>query len=48
MRDGDADRAAELVAAHVAGTNDRLLSWIAQERRRLRGAGMTIVGATEG
>ena len=46
-RDGDADRAAELVAAHVAGTNDRLLSWIAQERRRLRGAGMTIVGATE-
>ncbi|MBO9038798.1 GntR family transcriptional regulator [Curtobacterium flaccumfaciens pv. betae] len=48
VRDGDADRAAELVAAHVAGTNDRLLSWIAQERRRLRGAGMTIVGATEG
>lgn len=47
VRDGDADRAAELVAAHVAGTNDRLLSWIAQERRRLRGAGMTIVGATE-
>ena len=47
VHDGDADRAAELVAAHVAGTNDRLLSWIAQERRRLRGAGMTIVGATE-
>ncbi|QQD76585.1 GntR family transcriptional regulator [Curtobacterium sp. YC1] len=47
VRDGDADRAAQLVSAHVAGTNDRLLSWIAQERRRLRGAGMTIVGATE-
>ena len=47
VRDGDADRAADLVAAHVAGTNDRLLGWIAQERRRLRGAGMTIVGATE-
>ncbi|MCA5922378.1 GntR family transcriptional regulator [Curtobacterium oceanosedimentum] len=47
VRDGDADRAAQLVSAHVAGTNDRLLSWIAQERRRLRGAGMTIVGTTE-
>jgi DNA-binding GntR family transcriptional regulator len=44
---GDADRAAELVAAHVAGTNDRLLGFIAQERRRLRGAGMTIVGAPD-
>lgn len=45
VRDGDADRAADLLAAHVAGTNDRLLSWIAQERRRLRGAGVTIVGS---
>ncbi len=44
VRAGDADRAAELLAAHVAGTNDRLLAWIAQERRRLRGAGMAIVG----
>lgn len=48
VRDGDADRAASLLAAHVAGTNDRLISWIAQERRRLRGAGMAIVGSTEG
>ena len=47
MRAGDGDRAADLLAAHVAGTNDRLLAWIAQERRRLRGAGMAIVGATE-
>lgn len=47
VRDGDGDRAADLLAAHVAGTNDRLLAWIAQERRRLRGAGMAIVGATE-
>ena len=47
VRAGDADHAATLLAAHVAGTNDRLLAFIAQERRRLRGAGMTIIGATE-
>jgi DNA-binding GntR family transcriptional regulator len=47
VRSGDADRAAALVAAHVAGTNDRLLGFIAQERRRLRGAGMAIVGDPE-
>ncbi|WP_308159187.1 GntR family transcriptional regulator [Curtobacterium sp. ISL-83] len=47
VRSGDGDRAADLVAAHVAGTNDRLLAFIAQERRRLRGAGMAIVGAPE-
>ncbi|WP_083403820.1 GntR family transcriptional regulator [Curtobacterium sp. MCBA15_001] len=44
---GNADAAADLLAAHVAGTNDRLLAFIAQERRRLRGAGMAIVGSTE-
>jgi DNA-binding GntR family transcriptional regulator len=43
----DADRAAELLAAHVSGTNDRLLAFIEQERRRLRGAGMAVVGSTE-
>lgn len=47
VRAGDAEQAAELLAAHVAGTNDRLLAFIAQERRRLRGAGMAIVGPTE-
>jgi len=47
VRAGEADRAADLLAAHVAGTNDRLLTWIAQERRRLRGAGMAIVGSTD-
>ena len=47
VRSGAADRAAELLAAHVAGTNDRLLAFIAQERRRLRGAGMAIVGGPE-
>jgi DNA-binding GntR family transcriptional regulator len=41
---GDADRAAELLAAHISGTNDRLMAFIAHERRRLRGAGMAIVG----
>ncbi|MFZ7086609.1 GntR family transcriptional regulator [Curtobacterium sp. RRHDQ10] len=40
----DAERAAELLGAHIAGTNDRLMAFIAQERRRLRGAGMSIVG----
>ncbi|PZE27967.1 MULTISPECIES: GntR family transcriptional regulator [unclassified Curtobacterium] len=42
----DADRAAELLAAHVSGTNDRLMAFIAQERRRLRGAGMAVVGSS--
>lgn len=41
----DAERAAELLAAHIMGTNDRLMAFIAHQRRRLRGAGMTIVGA---
>jgi DNA-binding GntR family transcriptional regulator len=41
----DADRAADLLAAHVAGTNERLMSFLDQERRRLRGAGMAIVGS---
>jgi DNA-binding GntR family transcriptional regulator len=44
VADRDADRAADLVAAHVVGTNERLMTFIAQERRRLRGAGMAIVG----
>jgi DNA-binding GntR family transcriptional regulator len=44
---GDAERAAELLAAHIAGTNDRLMTFIAQERRRLRGAGMAIVGSLD-
>lgn len=44
----DPDRAADLLAAHITGTNDRLMAYIAQERRRLRGAGMSIVGSREG
>ena len=43
----DADRAAELLAAHIAGTNERLMDYIAGERRRLRGAGMAIVGSRD-
>jgi DNA-binding GntR family transcriptional regulator len=43
----DADRAAELLAAHIDGTNERLMDFIAQERRRLRGAGMAIVGSAD-
>lgn len=40
----DADRAAALIAAHIRGTTERLLTLLNDERRRLRGAGMAIVG----
>lgn len=40
----DADRAAELAGAHIRGTTERLLALLNDERRRLRGAGMAIVG----
>ena len=39
----DADRAAELLRAHSRGTAERLLAHLAQERRRLRGRGFSIV-----
>ena len=44
---GDGERAADLLAAHIAGTNERLMTFIGQERRRLRGAGMAIVGSLD-
>lgn len=40
----DADRAAELAGAHIRGTSERLVALLNDERRRLRGAGMAIVG----
>ena len=43
VRDRDADRAARLVADHGRGTRDRLLAFLAGERRRLRGRGFAIV-----
>lgn len=40
----DADRAAELAGAHIRGTSERLVALLNDERQRLRGAGMAIVG----
>lgn len=39
----DADRAASLVAAHIRGTNERLLESLTAERRRLRGHGVGVL-----
>ncbi|KHK99153.1 GntR family transcriptional regulator [Microbacterium mangrovi] len=39
----DADRAAGLVAEHSRGTRDRLLAYLEDEHRRLRGRGFAIV-----
>jgi DNA-binding GntR family transcriptional regulator len=43
VRDRDARQAAALVAAHCHGTRDRLLAYLAGERRRLRGRGFSII-----
>jgi len=39
----DAERARLLVAEHSRGTSDRLLSFLSQERLRMRGRGLSIV-----
>ncbi len=39
----DADLAVALVVAHCHGTRDRLLGYLAEERRRLRGRGLAII-----
>lgn len=39
----DAPRAVALVSAHSAGTRDRLVGFLEEERRRLRGRGMAVV-----
>ncbi|MFC4244041.1 GntR family transcriptional regulator [Gryllotalpicola reticulitermitis] len=39
----DAERAVALVTAHSHGTRDRLLGFLADERRRLRGNGIAVV-----
>jgi DNA-binding GntR family transcriptional regulator len=39
----DAERAVELVTKHSHGTRDRLLGFLADERRRLRGSGIAVV-----
>jgi DNA-binding GntR family transcriptional regulator len=40
---GDADTAARLLTDHIRGTNDRLLTALAADSRRLRGHGLAIV-----
>ena len=39
----DAGQAAALVTAHCHGTRDRLLGYLAEERRRLRGRGLAVI-----
>lgn len=39
----DAEKAAALVVAHSRGTRDRLLAYLTEERRRLRGRGFSII-----
>ena len=39
----DTDRAVALVTAHSRGTRDRLLGFLADERRRLRGSGIAVI-----
>jgi len=42
----DPDAAARLIEQHIAGTNERLVAVLDSERRRLRGSGLAIVGAS--
>jgi DNA-binding GntR family transcriptional regulator len=39
----DSDRAVALITAHSRGTRDRLLGFLAEERRRLRGSGIAVI-----
>lgn len=39
----DADRAARLVGEHIRATNERLVTFLTAERRRLRGHGLSVV-----
>lgn len=43
VRSRDGERAAALAISHSRGTRDRLLSYLAEERRRLRGRGFSII-----
>lgn len=43
VRSRDPERAAALVASHNRGTRDRLLNYLSEERRRLRGRGFSII-----
>ncbi len=45
LRERDGARAAALVAAHIRDTNERLVTFLTDERRRLRGHGLAIVAS---
>ena len=47
VRMRNADAAATLCAEHIRGTNERLLDFLASERRRLRGNGLSIINNLE-
>ena len=47
VRMRNADAAAALCAEHIKGTNERLLDFLASERRRLRGNGLSIINNLE-
>jgi DNA-binding GntR family transcriptional regulator len=48
LRARDAGTAVRLVTAHIRGTNERLLLQLTNERRRLRGRGLSIVSGEDG
>jgi DNA-binding GntR family transcriptional regulator len=43
IKDRDSDRAVALTVAHNRDTRDRLLAYLGEERRRLRGRGFSII-----
>ncbi|MCL2514346.1 MAG: GntR family transcriptional regulator [Microbacteriaceae bacterium] len=43
----DVERAAALVTAHSRGTRDRLLGFLADERRRLRASGVAVIESAD-
>jgi DNA-binding GntR family transcriptional regulator len=48
IRARDTDAAVALTVAHNRGTGDRLLSYLTEERRHLRGRGFSIIESAAG
>lgn len=46
IRRRDMDGGTRLIVSHIRGTNERLLDYLASERRRLRGSGLSIVSTS--
>lgn len=47
IRNRDTSNATALIASHIRGTNERLLDFLAAERRRLRGSGLSIISNSQ-